>query len=123
MGLEDNHRDWLLLGRRGSGALELLAGLWRQNRDRSERTSFEYDDPQNSKILLFLLCLALNTKLIFINILELHFPRQSIDSSSSSDGLPCSLDEYCNLFGQERMQRRGSCPVNNSLLEGNCYTI
>lgn len=96
MGLEDNHRDWLLLGRRGSGALELLAGLWRQNRDRSERTSFEYDDPQN----------------------KLHFPRQSIDSSSSSDGLPCSLDEYCNLFGQERMQRRGSCPVNNSLLEG-----
>lgn len=51
IGLEDNNRDWLLLGRRGSGALELLAGLWRQNRDRSERTSFEYDDPHNSKTI------------------------------------------------------------------------
>lgn len=43
-GFGDGHRDWLLLGRRGSGALELLAGIWRQNRDRSERSSFDSDD-------------------------------------------------------------------------------
>lgn len=60
MGLEDNHRDWLLLGRRGSGALELLAGLWRQNRDRSERTSFECDDlhsPISKKLNVFFVLL------------------------------------------------------------------
>jgi hypothetical protein len=44
VGSADCSRDWLLLGRRGSGALELLAGLWCQNRDRSERSSFESDD-------------------------------------------------------------------------------
>ena len=44
VGYGDAERDWLLLGRRGSGALELLAGLWRQNRDRSERSSFDSDD-------------------------------------------------------------------------------
>ena len=44
VGSGDCSRDWLLPGRRGSGALELLAGLWRQNRDRSERSSFESDD-------------------------------------------------------------------------------
>lgn len=49
VGSGDCHRDWLLLGRRGSGALELLAGLWRQNRDRSERSSFESDDSLLSK--------------------------------------------------------------------------
>ena len=49
VGSGDCSRDWLLLGRRGSGALELLAGLWRQNRDRSERSSFESDDSLLSK--------------------------------------------------------------------------
>lgn len=44
VGFGDYYRDWLLLGRRGSGALELLAGLWRHNRDRSERSSFDSDD-------------------------------------------------------------------------------
>ena len=39
---------------RGSGALELLAGLWRQNRDRSERSSFESDDSLLSKQHLLL---------------------------------------------------------------------
>ena len=54
VGFGDCHRDWLLLGRRGSGALELLAGLWRQNRDRSERSSFESDDSLLSKQHLLL---------------------------------------------------------------------
>ena len=49
VGSGDCSRDWLLPGRRGSGALELLAGLWRQNRDRSERSSFESDDSLLSK--------------------------------------------------------------------------
>ena len=44
IGFGDTSRDWLLLGRRGSGALELLAGLWRQSRDHSERSSFDATD-------------------------------------------------------------------------------
>ncbi|XP_046652777.1 uncharacterized protein LOC124343496 isoform X3 [Daphnia pulicaria] len=97
VGSGDCNRDWLLLGRRGSGALELLAGLWRQNRDRSERSSFESDD----------------------SLLKPHRQRLSMDSSSSSDGIPCSaLEEYCHLIGHGRTQRRGSCPADHSVLSG-----
>ncbi|XP_059350761.1 uncharacterized protein LOC130692882 isoform X1 [Daphnia carinata] len=103
VGSGDCHRDWLLLGRRGSGALELLAGLWRQNRDRSERSSFESDD----------------SLLMFCSYTGPHRQRLSMDSSSSSDGIPCSaLEEYCHLVGHGRTQRRGSCPTDHSVLSG-----
>lgn len=95
VGFGDTHRDWLLLGRRGSGALELLAGLWRQNRDRSERSSFESDDP----------------------LLKLR-QRPSIDSSCSSDDMPYPLEEYCQLVDRGRVQRRGSCPVDHTTFLG-----
>lgn len=122
-GLEDN-RDWLLMGRRGSGALELLAGLWRQNRDRSERSSFDYDDQLNSSKLCSLMLFSINRLINRYTFLELHLQRPSMGSSSSSDGLPCSLDEYCSLLGHyDRKPRRGSCPVNNSLFESGNYKI
>jgi hypothetical protein len=42
-----------------------------------------------------------------------------MDSSSSSDGIPCSaLEEYCHLIGHGRTQRRGSCPADHSVLSG-----
>lgn len=97
VGYGDAERDWLLLGRRGSGALELLAGLWRQNRDRSERSSFDSDD----------------------SILKFHLKRASIDSSTSSDGLlyPHSVEDYCHFIEHRRSQRRGSCPTDHSSIE------
>lgn len=99
VGYGDAERDWLLLGRRGSGALELLASLWRQNSNRSERSSFDSDD----------------------SILKFHLKRASIDSSASSDGLlyPHSAEDYCHFIEHRRSQRRGSCPTYHSSI-GSC---
>ena len=121
IGFGDTSRDWLLLGRRGSGALELLAGLWRQSRDHSERSSFDASDDHTHSQCKYSAFRPTCWNQLNDLLIGSGLPRQrpSIDSTSSSDGVCSALEEYCHLAGYRIGQRRGSCPADNSSSLGN----